>query len=375
MGAGRVIARAAGWVLALAGSAVVVLLLAPDRFDLTTTTPFAQVIAFRGALGLGSVGAGLALLAVAGLVRLARRRRSRRGRNGPAIGPNLSRPAGGPAAAQAADRPPRALAPVAVLAVVLLVAGAVHLGILASRGVDNPPTTALDTSAVSGTPGTVTVLALNTHVGGASARAVADAAIAVGADVLALPETPAAMATEVAALLAEAGRPMQTFTNDRGYTTVYTTSLLVSQALGQYREFPTREGVGYVRAEPVDGDGPPVVAVHASAPTPSNMDWWLREVRYAVGLCRGTPGVIAAGDFNATGDHAPMRDLGRCIDATSAAGAGGVGTWPTGVPALLGAPIDHVLADGEAWVVRAAAVVEVGASDHRAVVARLAPRD
>ena len=36
----------------------------------------------------------------------------------------------------------------------------------------------------------------------------------------------------VGPLLADAGSPMQVFTNDRGYSTVFTTSLLVSRALG-----------------------------------------------------------------------------------------------------------------------------------------------
>ena len=61
--------------------------------------------------------------------------------------------------------------------------------------------------------------------------------------------------------------------------------------------------------------------------------------------------MILAGDFNATLDH--MAGLGvdggdarraattpRARPATRA-----VGTWPTALPALLGAPIDHVHGD------------------------------
>ncbi len=260
----------------------------------------------------------------------------------------------------------------------LLVTGAAHLGVLASRGVVNAPPTADDVEP----PGAVTVLAFNTYVGSTPPSDVAAVAIAAGADVVALPETPPEQAHAVAALLANAGSPMQVFTNDRGYSTVFTTSLLVSEALGPYEQVPTRPGVGYVRAEPSEGagprggSGPPLIVAHPSAPTPTNMDWWLRELEYAVALCRSTPGVIVAGDMNATLDHAPMRDLGGCVDAASApgrSGAGAFGTWPAWVPALLGAPIDRVMADGEAWEISAAGVVTVGKSDHRGFVARLVP--
>ena len=282
------------------------------------------------------------------------------------------RDAGAPPGAQR-----RRLRPTAALAVVLLLTGAAHLGVLASRGVVNaPPTTASAPASVARTPGALTVLAFNTYVGSTPAAAVAAVALAAGADVVALPETPPEVAAEIATRLADAGTPMQVFTNDRGYSTVFTTSLLVSDTVGRYAEVATEDGVGYVRADPVDGAGPPIVAVHPSAPTPSNMDWWARELAYAVDLCRQTPGAIVAGDFNATLDHAPMRDLGGCIDAAAAGGlhgAGAFGTWNALVPALLGAPIDHVLADGAAWAVEAVGVVEVGESDHRGIVARLVP--
>ncbi len=364
----RGITRALGWAFALAVSAVAVVLLLPDALGLSTTTPIAQVIAFRGAIGLASLAAGLLLLASVGLARRRRRRRALRGRsvaNGAAEPPRS-----GP------RRRPRLTAPV-VLAVVLLVTGAAQVGILASRGVENAPPTADDVEP----PGAVTILAFNTYVGSTPPADVAAVAITAGADVLALPETPPEQADAVAALLADAGSPMQVFTNDRGYSTVFTTSLLVSKALGPYEQVPTRPGVGYVWAEPTDGgpgggSGPPLIAAHPSSPTPSNMDWWLRELEYAVDLCRSTPGVIVAGDFNATLDHAPMRDLGGCVDAASEpgrSGAGAFGTWPAWVPAFLGAPIDRVLADGAAWEVSAVGVVTVGESDHRGFVARLVP--
>ena len=52
-----------------------------------------------------------------------------------------------------------------------------------------------------------------------------------------------------------------------------------------------------------------------------------------------------------------------------------VGTWPTSVPALLGTPIDHVLATPN-WRFTGFRVLgdeDSAGSDHRPVIARLAP--
>ena len=113
------------------------------------------------------------------------------------------------------------------------------------------------------------------------------------------------------------------------------------------------------------------------------MEEWLASVEVVVGQCRGAgsdgagpgpePGLIIAGDFNATLDHAPMKDLGGCADAALEAGIGGVSTWPTSShTTLLGSPIDHVLADSATWRARSASVLTLSGSDHRALVVELA---
>jgi len=132
-------------------------------------------------------------------------------------------------------------------------------------------------------------------------------------------------------------------------------------------------------AEPVDGDGPRIVAVHAVAPIRWELRNWRSDLDWLAEQCSGG-NVIMAGDFNATVDHFAGRgvdggDLGRCRDAAVAAGAGGLGTWPTDVPELLGSPIDHVLAT-PGWRVDAFRVigdVDQSGSDHRPVVATLTP--
>lgn len=80
---------------------------------------------------------------------------------------------------------------------------------------------------------------------------------------------------------------------------------------------------------------------------------------------------IAVGDFNATWDHRPVRELtaGGFVDAADSAGAGLVRTWPSGLnpwPPIVG--IDHVLSRGMPSA-RSLEVMAIPDSDHLALVA------
>jgi endonuclease/exonuclease/phosphatase (EEP) superfamily protein YafD len=89
---------------------------------------------------------------------------------------------------------------------------------------------------------------------------------------------------------------------------------------------------------------------------------------------RGTPWVLA-GDFNATLDHAELRDvLDRGYrDAADVSGMGLAATWPAAGSRLPPVTIDHVLADRRLGIADYA-VEEMPGSDHRAVFARLSVR-
>jgi endonuclease/exonuclease/phosphatase (EEP) superfamily protein YafD len=120
-------------------------------------------------------------------------------------------------------------------------------------------------------------------------------------------------------------------------------------------------------AEPVE-----VVSVHPMPPRrPSTMDAWRDGLR---GLPEATDDTlrILAGDFNATLDHAEMRDVleGGYIDAAAHLGQGLTGTWPVGEP-LPKAAIDHVLVDERVAVVELE-ILDVEGTPHRALMARLA---
>ncbi|KTS13437.1 endonuclease/exonuclease/phosphatase family protein, partial [Microbacterium testaceum] len=127
----------------------------------------------------------------------------------------------------------------------------------------------------------------------------------------------------------------------------------------------------------VSGDGPIIVAAHAVAPREDYMTQWRSDLTWLADQC-ASDNVILAGDFNATIDHmsglgVDGGTLGRCRDTTSASGNGGVGTWPTDIPAMLGAPIDHVMATPD-WTVSGSIVMRTldgSGSDHRPLVVQL----
>ncbi|QAY73585.1 endonuclease/exonuclease/phosphatase family protein [Agromyces protaetiae] len=268
------------------------------------------------------------------------------------------------------------------MATVLAVFAAANVGVLASRGFAGSDASA-ETSA---DPTSVTVLAWNTLGEEPSAAMIAQLALDEGADVIALPETTEELGEEIAVLMRDGGRPMwvhwQSFDQ---ISKARSTTLLISPDLGDY-DVVSAEATGppgntntlpTVVADPVDGDGPRIIAVHAVAPIRWELRNWRSDLDWIADQCAGDD-VIMAGDFNATVDHFAGRgvdggDLGRCRDGAVAAGAGGIGTWPTDLPEFFGAPIDHVLATPD-WKVasfRVLGELDDSGSDHRPVVSTL----
>lgn len=113
------------------------------------------------------------------------------------------------------------------------------------------------------------------------------------------------------------------------------------------------------------------VGVHLTPPYPYPSGKWRREIARLRGVLPRTGRVIAAGDFNATTDHAQFRDLLEhgYGDAAERAGSGYLPTYPNDrwYGPVVG--IDHVLVRGGLGVV-SADTLELRGSDHRALVVR-----
>ncbi|MDU0366861.1 endonuclease/exonuclease/phosphatase family protein [Microbacterium sp. KSW4-17] len=232
--------------------------------------------------------------------------------------------------------------------------------------------------------GELTVMAWNTYGGSVSPEWIARAVRETGADVVSLPETDAFAAAEVVGILQASGVSMRhdTVWAAEGGETI-PTSILISDTLGVYtRDVPAGSTPGLPSGlwRPVDGGGPTLVAAHPMPPLPAVLDEWDAGLAWIADACAAAD-VIVAGDLNATVDHfdgygAAGGDLGGCRDAAAAAGSAAVGTWPVRLPALLGAPIDHVLVGSE-WTVDGFSVIagfDGAGSDHRPIVATLSRR-
>ncbi len=231
----------------------------------------------------------------------------------------------------------------------------------------------------------VTVLSWNTLGDVPGAETIAKAALDVDADIVALPETTYETAIEIAGLMKAGGHPMwvHTFSYDR-ISKARSTSLLTSTALGDYvvdTDHRTTNVLPSLVATPADGTGPTIVVVHAVAPIPSELNHWKLDLTWLISACSGG-NVIMAGDFNSTIDHftglatAEGAAIGDCVDAAAVTGNAAVGTWPTMLPPLLGAPIDHVMAT-PGWHVTGMRVIgslDGAGSDHRPIVVQLSPR-
>ncbi len=334
--------RILGWILVLGTVVVAAVLLWPQGFGLQNQWVTAHVVALRGAAAvLGAIAAvALAVMAI----------------------PRQTRTVG------------------LALAVVMALFAAGNVAVIAARGTGG--------SDAAGDASSVTVLSWNTLGEVPDAATIADLALEEGADVVVLPETTGPLGEEVAIAMRDGGSPMwvHTVAFDE-VAKARSTTILISPDLGDYEVVsavvPGPPGntntLPSIVAEPVDGDGPRIVAVHAVAPIRWELRNWRSDLDWLAEQCAGE-NVIMAGDFNATVDHFAGRgvdggDLGRCRDAAMQADAGGLGTWPTDVPELLGSPIDHVLAT-PGWEVDAFRVVgelDGAGSDHRPIVATLSP--
>lgn len=118
------------------------------------------------------------------------------------------------------------------------------------------------------------------------------------------------------------------------------------------------------------------VSVHTTSPRPGRWDRWyesIEELREQITQSATGSNYVLMGDFNATYDHAPLRDVigTRFKDAARASGEGLKFSWPADrspIPAFSG--IDHILVEHNVTV-GDVQTVQITGSDHRALLATL----
>jgi endonuclease/exonuclease/phosphatase (EEP) superfamily protein YafD len=275
-----------------------------------------------------------------------------------------------------------------VLALLLVAFAVVVSGVQLARGIGAPDLPVAQQYDV-------TVLSWNTLGDSVPAPVIARVAQENKATVVTLPETTAGRARQVAALLAAGGVRFQVFSSSQqAGIPSRSTSLLVADSLGDYRKVSglgDTHSVPSIVVDPSAGQNAPrIVAVHTLAPySPDPVDW-RADLRWAAARC-SERNVLMAGDFNATVDHfaglgtastqhgaglgTGAGQLRTCRDGALATGNAAVGSWPTSMPALIGTPIDHVLATPN-WRFTGFRVLsdeDSAGSDHRPVLARLRP--
>ena len=126
--------------------------------------------------------------------------------------------------------------------------------------------------------------------------------------------------------------------------------------------------------QPVDGWPVTVTGVHSKAPVPRNVRRWQQELAtIRLTLVSSDGQQVAAGDFNASRDHRPFRDLLAagfldCADAARRRPWPGF-TWPARrwIPPVM--RLDHVLVSRGGATVRASRTIRVPGTDHRGVLA------
>jgi endonuclease/exonuclease/phosphatase (EEP) superfamily protein YafD len=117
-----------------------------------------------------------------------------------------------------------------------------------------------------------------------------------------------------------------------------------------------------------------LTAVHPAAPLKGRNRDWQRELELVRSALTSTEGPqVVVGDFNASRDHRPFRDLLTagfvdCADAARSPSWPGF-TWPEGrgMPAIM--RLDHVLVTRGWAQVRETRIVRVPRTDHRGVLA------
>lgn len=213
------------------------------------------------------------------------------------------------------------------------------------------------------------VATVNAHVGNADPRALVRLVRTERIDVLAVQELPSVGISA----LADAG--LDRLLPHQELHPEYDTSIYSKIPLTHGAPLDAETAWPQTTADvTVGGRTVRLVAVHTYYPL-GDAERWTRDMTALASVARNSgPDTVFLGDFNASLDHAPMRELlaAGLTDIHAELGRGWARTWPAGkslVPPLI--QIDHVL-HGPGLAGVSVAERTVPGTDHRAVVAVLA---
>ncbi|NLU76467.1 endonuclease/exonuclease/phosphatase family protein [Streptomyces sp. HNM0575] len=214
------------------------------------------------------------------------------------------------------------------------------------------------------------VATLNTHVGQADARALARLVKSERIDVLAVQELPSAGIAALAGAGLDKALPYQELHPENDSSLYSRIPLTHGGPLKADTAWPQTTAQVTVGGRIVS-----LVAVHTYYPL-GDAKRWTRDMEALASVAHGSgPDAVFLGDFNASPDHAPMRELltsGGLADTHAELGHGWPRTWPAGkglVPPLV--QLDHVL-HGSGLAGISVGERTIPGTDHRAIIARLA---
>ncbi|MCB2412965.1 endonuclease/exonuclease/phosphatase family protein [Demequina sp. TTPB684] len=218
----------------------------------------------------------------------------------------------------------------------------------------------------------LTVATLNLEYGQADADAVVRLVEDRSVDVLAVQELTPGVAADLRAAGLEERMPHAVLAAEPGYTGTGLWSRLPLDNEEIVEELSSQAVAAQVS---VSGRPLTVFAIHPEAPALRSHPRWSADMDRLASILRDqNGGVLVAGDFNTTRDHAAFRrleDLGY-HDAADQAGAGFLPTFPAGstLPPLVA--IDHVISRDAGLVAAAADTARVAGTDHLAFIVEYA---
>lgn len=219
------------------------------------------------------------------------------------------------------------------------------------------------------------VMTANVYKGRASAKAVVETVRDQRVEVLALQETTKPF---IRALKAEGIDDYLPYSQVSSSDGKYGNALFSATALDSPADDDVDSSASFMPGGTVSfADGKiPVrfVSVHTTSPKPGYWNTWRTSLDdVAMMRTHTNTRYVLMGDFNATTDHTPFRNIlgSRFHDAAQSSGSGFVFTWPAnrpGIPKFAG--IDHIVLDRGIIAGQVGAVALPG-SDHAALLATI----